>query len=118
MSTLKQDRPDELDGAAPPVEPAPPRRQRVLGDERLPALERGRRREEDRPDEEHQGVDPEPTSSTNPGSAPTVKHAAPIANSTAIHHEIRRGDHQARSGPSPTARSCARGRDSAFIHTG
>src|SRR4051812_22699242 len=48
----------------------------------------------------------EPTSSTKPGSAPTVKQAAPTANSTPIHHEIRRGDHQA-----PTPRSSAPGQD-------
>ena len=35
-----------------------------------------------------------PTSFANPGSGPTMKQVAPIANRTPIHHEARRGAHQ------------------------
>jgi hypothetical protein len=35
-----------------------------------------------------------PTSWTNPGNGATKKQVAPIAKSTPIHHDIRRGAHQ------------------------
>jgi len=37
---------------------------------------------------------PEPTSCSNPGNGPTKKHVEPIANSTPILHDARRGAHQ------------------------
>ena len=43
---------------------------------------------------------PGPTAWTTPGRGPTRKHAEPMAKSTPIHHEARRGAHQT---PSPAA---------------
>jgi hypothetical protein len=114
---VEQQRANELEHTAPPIDPSRLEGEQAkplpltaaarstVGIEGFEALERCRRGEEDRADEEHHPVDARPDESTNPRNGAIRKQLDPTAKRTPIHHDARSGAHHTRSWPGATRES-------------